>query len=72
MNTSPNLRVRALRWDKEAVATLDAFRKKRHLGGYERIGVVSDHEASEMVVLAGRLQNEIAAWLRRNHRSLCP
>jgi hypothetical protein len=52
------------------VATLDKFRKKRNIGGYERAGVVSEQEAQEMLVLARRPRNEVKDWLHVHHPEL--
>ena len=49
---------------------IEAFRKKRNLGNYERAGVVSDKEAEEMFQLAQRLRDDVAAWLRAQHPKL--
>jgi hypothetical protein len=52
------------------VATFDAFRKKRNITGYERIGLVSDADAVAMRTLAVRLRDEVVAWLVKHHREL--
>ena len=52
------------------VATFDAFRKKRNITGYERIGLVSDADAEAMRTLAVRLRDEVVAWLAKHHRGL--
>lgn len=52
------------------VATFDAFRKKRNITGYERIGLVSDADAEAMRTLAVRLRDEVIAWLAKHHRGL--
>jgi hypothetical protein len=52
------------------IAQFDQFRKKRNLGGYERAGVASDQEAEEMFLLAKRIRDEVAAWLRKTHPEL--
>jgi hypothetical protein len=52
------------------VATFDAFRKKRNITGYERIGLVSDADAAAMRTLAVRLRDEVVAWLAKHHRGL--
>ncbi len=52
------------------VSQFDQFRKKRNIGAYDRAGATSDQEASEMILLAQRLRNEIEDWLRINHPSL--
>ena len=54
----------------ELVATFDAFRKKRNITGYERVGIVSDADAAEMRKLARDLRDDVLAWLRRHHANL--
>lgn len=51
----------------ELVATFDAFRKKRNITGYERVGIVSDSDAAEMRKLASHLRDDVVAWLRTRH-----
>ena len=58
--------------DATLISQLDKFRKKRNLGGYERIGVVSDHEAGEMLNLARKLRGSVLQWLRDHHPLLLP
>jgi len=55
-----------------AVATFDAFRKKRNITGYERVGTVSDADAAAMRTLAVRLRDEVMEWLKRHHGALVP
>jgi hypothetical protein len=52
------------------VATFDAFRKKRNITGYERVGIVSDSDAAEMRQLAVTIRDEVRAWVRKNHPDL--
>ena len=54
------------------VAQLDAFRKKRNVGDYERAGLVSETEAREMLALARTLRKRVEGWLRKNHSHLLP
>jgi hypothetical protein len=54
------------------VATFDAFRKKRNITGYERIGLVSDADAEAMRALAVRLRDDVVAWLTKHHGGLLP
>ena len=49
---------------------LEAHRKKRNLGFYERAGQVTDQEAQEMFNLAKHLRDQVTAWLRAKHRKL--
>jgi hypothetical protein len=58
--------------DAGVVATFDAFRKKRNITGYERIGLVSDADAEAMRTLAIRLRDDVVAWLTRHHGRLLP
>jgi len=53
--------------DAAVVATFDAFRKKRNISGYERIGLVSDADAGAMRALAVALRGDVMAWLKRYH-----
>ena len=56
--------------DQNLVHKFDRFRKKRNIGGYERVGVVSDAEAGEMFDLAKSLREDVEQWLRENHPGL--
>ncbi|MCX5805626.1 MAG: hypothetical protein NT010_06090 [Proteobacteria bacterium] len=56
--------------DNSLIAQFDKFRKKRNIGGYERALAVSDQEASEMLVLAKRLHEDIEDWLKENYPEL--
>ena len=52
------------------VATFDAFRKKRNITSYERVGLVSDADADAMRALAVTVRAEVVAWLKRHHAPL--
>ena len=56
--------------DTKLVAKLDAFRKKRNVSDYERVGLVSEKEAQEMVALATQLRSNVLAWLKKHHPEL--
>ena len=56
--------------DMKLIAQLDAFRKKRNVGDYERAGLVSEKEAAEMVALARQLRKQVEVWLRAKHPEL--
>jgi len=58
--------------DASLVNKLDAFRKKRNLGDYERAGSTSVPEATEARDLARRLGDDVLAWLHPELLSLCP
>ena len=53
-----------------AVHSLDAFRKKRNIAGYERVGLVSDADAAAMRALAVRLRHDLVRWLAERHPRL--
>ena len=52
------------------IAQLDHFRKKRNISDYDRSGMTSDQEASEMRELASKIYNMVLAWLGKNHPEL--
>lgn len=56
--------------DATLVNTLEAFRKKRNVTGYERVGLVSDADAESMRALAVQLRDGVAIWLRTYHPHL--
>jgi hypothetical protein len=59
-----------IRADREVVNRLDAFRKKRNVGGYERAGRASKGEAREMRDLAQSIAHDVRAWLTAKHPDL--
>ena len=56
--------------DVQIVNTFDAFRKKRNITGYERIGLASDTDANAMRALAIKLRDDVVAWLEKHHPDL--
>ena len=56
--------------DKVLIDQLDKFRKKRNISEYERIGMVSDQEADEMIALSGKLQQQVQKWIANNYPEL--
>ena len=59
-----------IRADARMVEQFDAFRKKRNVAGYERVGAVSDREAADMTQLAQGLRRRVEQWLRAEHPDL--
>lgn len=59
-----------MRLDARTIDQLDAFRRKRNVGDYERIGMVSDQEVEKMLTLAKELRAVIVEWLKKNHPDL--
>lgn len=56
--------------DAGLIVQFDQFRKKRNIGGYERIEAVSAQEAEEMLSLARRLRREVEEWIQEEHPDL--
>jgi len=53
-----------------SVNAFDAFRKKRNAAGYDRAGLVSDADATEMRELAERLRTDVVAWIKKHRPEL--
>ena len=49
---------------------LDAFRKKRHLTGYERVGAVSDQEVREITGAATAMREQVEDWIKATRPDL--
>lgn len=58
--------------DAKQIAQLDAFRKKRNIGDYARVGSTTAKEADELRVLAKSLGERVRAWIRKAHPELLP
>jgi hypothetical protein len=56
--------------DVQAVHVFDAFRKKRNISGYERIGFVSDADADAMRAFAVKLRGDVIAWVEKHDPKL--
>jgi hypothetical protein len=56
-----------LKLDAKAVDQLNAFRRKRNIADYERVGMVSEQEIKKIVTLAKKLQAMVIEWLKKNH-----
>ena len=54
----------------DLVDQFDKFRTKRHIGDYERTGVVSEQETEEMVELAHALRERVEKWIRTERPEL--
>ena len=53
--------------DAKTIDQFNAFRRKRNIADYERVGIVSEQEIKEMMTLATELRNKLIDWLRKNH-----
>jgi hypothetical protein len=54
----------------DTIDQLNAFRRKRNMADYERVGLVSEQEIKKMVALAGELRAMAAEWLKKDHPEL--
>jgi hypothetical protein len=59
-----------LNLDTRTVDQLNAFRRKRNIADYERVGMISEGEIKKMVALAKELRAMVMKWLRENHPEL--
>jgi hypothetical protein len=51
----------------DQVRRLDAFRKKRNLSEYERMGSISDREVREIIEAAETTRRQVETWIRTSH-----
>jgi uncharacterized protein (UPF0332 family) len=56
--------------DTKMIDIFNRFRQKRNISDYERTGLISKTEASEIIELAARLRIVLEEWLRINHPDL--
>ncbi len=56
--------------DGQAIDELQAFRSKRGGTIYEKIGIASPTEITEICILAASLRDRVLAWLRQTHPQL--
>jgi hypothetical protein len=56
--------------DEKLVGRLDAFRRKRNIGDYQRVGATSTQEAEEMRRMARELSARVRKWLQDSHPEL--
>jgi len=56
--------------EPKVVHSLEKFRKKRNVGGYEQAGMASDIEVKEMRSLAAELRAAVEDWIQRTRPDL--
>lgn len=59
-----------LKLDAKTIDQLNAFRRKRNIADYERVGMVSEQEIKRMVALAKEFRTMILEWVTNNHPEL--
>lgn len=47
------------------IKQLDKYRQKRNISDYETAGLVTEHEAEEMIELAKKLRYDVEQWLQK-------
>jgi hypothetical protein len=57
---------------KDAADYLETCRRKRNIVEYDRAGVVTEQDASELAAFCEELRQEVLAWLNMNHPHLVP
>jgi hypothetical protein len=59
-----------LELDTKTINQLNAFRRKRNIADYERVGMASEQEIKSLVTLAKKLRVMAMEWLKKNHPEL--
>jgi hypothetical protein len=59
-----------LKIDPNIIEVFNRFRLKRNISDYERIGLISKTEVSEIIELAIGLRVKLEEWLRQSHPEL--
>ncbi len=59
------------KWEDDA-DYLDTCRRKRNIAEYDRAGVATTQDASELVEFCQTLRKEVTAWLSKHHPELVP
>lgn len=59
-----------MKLDAKIIEQLNAFRRKRNIADYERVGTVSEKETGRMLALAKELRAKVVEWLEQNHQEL--
>jgi hypothetical protein len=59
-----------LELDTKTINQLNAFRRKRNIADYERVGMASEQEIKSLVALAKKLRVMVMEWLKKNHPEL--
>lgn len=58
--------------DSAVVARLHRFRRMRNEMTYERVGTVTEREATALLTLVCELRSTLVAWLAAEHPALLP
>jgi hypothetical protein len=56
--------------DNKTLASIDLFRKKRHLATYEKSGVITMDQVEQILRITKDLQKQVRKWLEDKHPEL--
>ena len=56
--------------NRALIKQLDKYRQKRNISDYETAGLVTEHEAQEMIELAKKLRYDVEQWLQEFYPNL--
>jgi hypothetical protein len=59
-----------LELDPKTINQLNAFRRKRNIADYERVGIASEQEIKSLIALTQKLRVTAMEWLKKNHPEL--
>jgi len=57
---------------RDAADYLETCRRKRNIAEYDRVGVATEQDASELAAFCKELRQEALLWLNKNHPELSP
>jgi hypothetical protein len=57
---------------RDAADYLETCRRKRNIAEYDRVGVATEQDASELAAFCKELRQEALAWLSKNRPELAP
>jgi hypothetical protein len=57
---------------RDAADYLETCRRKRNIVEYDRVGVATEQDASELAAFCTELREEVVVWLNKNHPELVP
>jgi len=59
-----------LQLDTQTIEKFNKFRQKRNISDYDRTGMVSDQEVSEILDFSKSLRTRVTVWLKQNYPEL--
>jgi hypothetical protein len=59
-----------LQTDAKSIDRFNKFRQKCNISDYEKIGMASERDVTEMLTLAHKIRFDLGEWLSKNHPDL--